>query len=167
MREIRFDSAFMFAYSDRDITYAAKRYEDDVPEAIKKRRLREVIDLQEEHTRKAHADRIGQEEEILIHGPAKRGDRLMGRSRRFQNVLLPLNAGQAGDLVLRTITVARTFPNRRLRERLFRHQAGSPEVPSPGWPREKRSGATFSRWGSRPRPHQKRSRPVGVGALPP
>lgn len=104
LREIRFDSAFMFAYSDREITYASRKLVDDVPEDVKQRRLREVIELQEQFTRQSHADRVGQLETVLINGPSKRNDCLVGRSGRFQNVLLPLNAGEPGELVTCRIT---------------------------------------------------------------
>lgn len=104
LREIRFDSAFMFRYSDRDITYASRKMHDDVPDEIKAKRLQEVIDLQEHFTRASHQARIGCEEEVLITGPARRGNLLSGRSARFQNVLLPLDAGNKGDLVNVRIT---------------------------------------------------------------
>jgi tRNA-2-methylthio-N6-dimethylallyladenosine synthase len=103
MEEVRFDSAFMFAYSDRGITHAARRLRDDVDPPTKQRRLQEIIDRQEEHTRAAHAARVGREEEILVGGPARRDDRLVGRTARFQSVLLPLDAGRPGDLVRRRI----------------------------------------------------------------
>jgi tRNA-2-methylthio-N6-dimethylallyladenosine synthase len=104
MAEIEFDFAFMFAYSDREITYASKKLVDDVAHEVKQRRLREVIELQERHTRAKHAARIGQREEILVVHTTKRGDKLMGRTRRFQKVMLPLGSAQPGELVERTIT---------------------------------------------------------------
>ena len=75
MREIEFDFAFMFAYSDREITYASKKLSDDVPHEVKQRRLREVIELQEQHTRAKHAARVGMDESILVVNTAKRGDK--------------------------------------------------------------------------------------------
>lgn len=104
MREVRFDTAFMFAYSDRGITYASKRLDDDVPAEVKGRRLREVIELQEEHTRAAFAARIGRREEVLVGITARRGDHVIGRTPRFQNVLIPLGRAQPGELV--TVTIA-------------------------------------------------------------
>ena len=106
MRELRFDSAFMFRYSDRGITYAARKLHDDVPDEVKGRRLQEVIDLQEEHTRASHAARVGRDERILLTGPSKRNDRMVGRTERFQNVLLPLDAGVRGELVTRRISAS-------------------------------------------------------------
>jgi tRNA-2-methylthio-N6-dimethylallyladenosine synthase len=103
MAEIGFDFAFMFAYSDREITYASKKLQDDVPHEIKQRRLREVIELQERHTRSRYAARVGREEEILVVHTTKRGDKLMGRTPRFQKVMLPLGSATPGELVRRTI----------------------------------------------------------------
>lgn len=102
--EIGFDFAFMFAYSDREITYASKKLQDDVPHEIKLRRLREVIELQERHTRAKYDARVGLEEEILVVHKTKRGDKLMGRTRKFQKVMLPLGSATSGELIRRTIT---------------------------------------------------------------
>lgn len=104
MDEVRFDFAFMFRYSDRDITYAAKKLSDDVPEEEKIRRLQEVIERQEGHTRAAHDRRVGTVQEILVSGTAKRGDALVGRTRHFQNAILPLDAAKPGELVELTVT---------------------------------------------------------------
>ncbi len=97
MREVRFDSAFMFRYSDRGITYAARKLNDDVPDEVKGRRLQEVIDLQELHTRASHQARVGGRERVLVSGLSRRNDRVLGRTGSFHSVLLPLGAGQPGD----------------------------------------------------------------------
>ena len=99
MAEIEFDFAFMFAYSDREITYASKKLADDVPHEVKQRRLREIIELQEQHTRAKHAARVGAEEEVLVVRTTKRGDKLLGRTPRFQKVLLPLASAAPGQTV--------------------------------------------------------------------
>jgi tRNA-2-methylthio-N6-dimethylallyladenosine synthase len=104
MRAIEFDFAFMFAYSDREITYASKKLVDDVPHALKQARLREVIDLQEQHTRAKHAARVGCDEDVLVAAISKRGDKLVGKTPRFQKVLLPLGSAQIGEIVTRRIT---------------------------------------------------------------
>jgi tRNA-2-methylthio-N6-dimethylallyladenosine synthase len=62
-----------------------------------------VIELQERHTRARHAARVGLEEEILVVHTTKRGDKLMGRTPRFQKVMLPLGSATPGELVRRTI----------------------------------------------------------------
>ena len=104
MREVQFDWAFMFSYSDRGITYASRKLVDDVPEAVKKARLREVIELQEQHTRASHAAQIGKTLDVLVLGPSKRGDKTLGRADTFHKVLLPPGAGEPGTFVRATIT---------------------------------------------------------------
>ncbi len=100
MREIRFDSAFMFAYSERSLTRAAKKMDDDVPEPEKKRRLAEIISLQESISREVSRSKIGARERVLIHAPSKRGaDRMTGRTGGFKNVIVPAEAGGPGDFV--------------------------------------------------------------------
>jgi tRNA-2-methylthio-N6-dimethylallyladenosine synthase len=99
MDEVRFDSAFMFAYSDRGITAAARKLADDVPPEVKQRRLQEVIDLQEIHTRASYAAVVGREVEVLVAGPSRRGDRLVGRTPHFQSVLMPTGTRSPGELV--------------------------------------------------------------------
>jgi tRNA-2-methylthio-N6-dimethylallyladenosine synthase len=96
--EVRFDSAFMFAYSDRGITYASRKLPDDVPGATKQRRLQEVIALQEQHTRASHAALVGTRQRVLVNKTSRRGDRLVGRTPSFHKVLLPLHAGAPGEL---------------------------------------------------------------------
>jgi tRNA-2-methylthio-N6-dimethylallyladenosine synthase len=104
MRAVQFDSAFMFRYSDRGITYAARRLSDDVPDAVKARRLQDVIDLQEQHTRASHAARVGSRQRVLITGPSHRNDRLVGRTQSFHNVLMALGTGAPGHTVEVEIT---------------------------------------------------------------
>ncbi len=99
MREVKFDTAFMFQYSDRGITHAARKLVDDVPPETKARRLREMIALQEEHTRAAHAAQIGRITSVLVGGPTHRGDRLRGRTPQAFTALLPLDAARTGDIV--------------------------------------------------------------------
>jgi tRNA-2-methylthio-N6-dimethylallyladenosine synthase len=104
MQQVRFDSAFMFAYSDRGITYASKKLHDDVPEAIKKARLQQVIALQEQHSQASHAARVGTRQRVLINAVSRRGDRMVGRTPSFHKVLLPRDAGAPGELCEVTIT---------------------------------------------------------------
>jgi tRNA-2-methylthio-N6-dimethylallyladenosine synthase len=104
MREIRFDSAFMFAYSERDLTFAAKKLPDDVPEATKKRRLAEIVALQETISAEVFAAHVGRAERVLVHGPSKRDPaQLMGRTDGFKTVILPAGVGAVGQLVDVTI----------------------------------------------------------------
>jgi tRNA-2-methylthio-N6-dimethylallyladenosine synthase len=107
MREIRFDSAFMFAYSERDLTFAAKKLADDVPAERKRRRLAEIVALQEQISAEVFAAQVGRRERVLVHGPSKRDPaQLMGRTDGFKTVILPAGVGAVGGLVDVTIVRA-------------------------------------------------------------
>jgi tRNA-2-methylthio-N6-dimethylallyladenosine synthase len=81
MREVRYDHAFMFMYSERPDTYAARRYTDDVPAETKKRRLQEIIDLQTEISRENNERDVGRTFAVLVEGPSRRSDaQLAGRN---------------------------------------------------------------------------------------
>ena len=105
MRAVRFDSAFMFYYSERDGTLAARKKPDDVPLVVKKGRLRRLIDQQEEICAEVNQTQIGREHEILVIGPTRRNpDQVMGRSSCFRTTIFdqkPLNEGgyHPGDIV--------------------------------------------------------------------
>jgi tRNA-2-methylthio-N6-dimethylallyladenosine synthase len=100
MREIRFDSAFMFAYSERDLTFAAKKLADDIDDKTKKRRLSEIVALQEAISAEVFAAQIGKRVRVLVTGPSKRdGARLIGRADSFKSVILPAGVGAVGELV--------------------------------------------------------------------
>lgn len=104
MAELRFDSAFMFAYSERDLTFAAKKLPDDVTEPVKKRRLSEIIALQEKISAEVFAAQVGRRERVLVHGPSKRDPaQLIGRTDGFKSVILPAGVGAVGELVDVTI----------------------------------------------------------------
>jgi tRNA-2-methylthio-N6-dimethylallyladenosine synthase len=100
MRDIRFDSAFMFLYSERSGTYAARNVADDITEAVKKRRLKEIIELQEQVSAEVFSAHVGRAESVLIHSLSKRSDdQVVGRTSGFKSVILPRSAGEPGDLV--------------------------------------------------------------------
>jgi tRNA-2-methylthio-N6-dimethylallyladenosine synthase len=100
MRALRFDSAFMFLYSEREGTFAARKLPDDVPLDEKKRRLQEIIALQETISGEAFARRVGKTERVLIHSRSKRrDDQVVGRTDGFKAVILPDSAGAPGDFV--------------------------------------------------------------------
>ncbi|MCX5746485.1 MAG: tRNA (N6-isopentenyl adenosine(37)-C2)-methylthiotransferase MiaB [Proteobacteria bacterium] len=104
MRELRFDSAFMFAYSERDLTLSAKKMVDDVPPAEKQRRLSEIVALQEIISAEVFTAHIGRDERVLVTGPSKRDPaQLVGRTDGFKSVILPTNVGAVGELVDVTI----------------------------------------------------------------
>jgi tRNA-2-methylthio-N6-dimethylallyladenosine synthase len=106
MRELRFDSAFMFAYSERDLTFAAKKLPDDISPEHKRRRLAEIVALQEQISAEVFAAQVGRRERVLVHGPSKRDPaQLMGRTDGFKAVILPAGVGAVGELV--DVTIAR------------------------------------------------------------
>lgn len=81
MREVRYDHAFMFIYSERPTTYAARKYEDDIPLDVKKRRLSEIISLQNGIALEMNQAEIGKEHTVLVEGLSKRSDaQLCGRT---------------------------------------------------------------------------------------
>ena len=99
MRAVRYDNAFMFKYSRRDHTRAAK-WDETVDEAEKSRRLQAVIALQEEIAAEINAGWIGREVEVLVEGPARRPDGwLAGKTPQFKTAVLPAGEAKPGDLV--------------------------------------------------------------------
>ncbi len=81
MREVRYDHAFMFIYSERPTTYAARKYEDDIPLEVKKRRLSEIISLQTGIALEMNRAEIGKEHTVLVEGLSKRSNaQLCGRT---------------------------------------------------------------------------------------
>lgn len=100
MREVGYDSAFMFKYSERKGTYASKNLQDDVPEEVKLRRLQEMIDLQMELSLQSNKNDIGKEFEVLVEGYSKRSrEQLSGRTSQNKVVLFDNQGQKVGDLV--------------------------------------------------------------------
>ncbi len=92
MELCRYDMAYMFSYSERPGTLAARRYEDDVAEDVKKRRLIEIINLQNSHSRESYLADIGKTFEVLIEGDSKRSDKdWVGRNSQNKVVVFPKN----------------------------------------------------------------------------
>lgn len=105
MREVGFDSAFMFKYSERPGTYAAKKMEDNVPEDIKGRRLQEIIDLQLELSQKSNEQDVGKEFEVLVEGFSKRSrEQLFGRTDQNKVVIFDKRNHRIGEFVKVKIT---------------------------------------------------------------
>lgn len=90
MREVGYDSAFMFKYSERPGTYASMHFPDDIDEEVKIRRLNELIAVQNELSLAANQAWIGREAEILIEGVSKRSrEELFGRTEQNKVVIVP------------------------------------------------------------------------------
>ncbi|WP_420400891.1 tRNA (N6-isopentenyl adenosine(37)-C2)-methylthiotransferase MiaB [Flagellimonas sp.] len=100
MEYVKYDFGFMFAYSERPGTLAARKLEDDIPEDTKKRRLREIIDLQQKHGLYRTQQHVGKVEEVLIEGPSKKSDtHWKGRNSQNTVVVFPKENYQVGDFV--------------------------------------------------------------------
>jgi len=100
MREVGYDSAFMFKYSERPGTYAAKYLEDNVPEEVKIRRLEEVIALQLELSLMRNREDIGKTVEVLVEGFSKRSrEQLFGRTSQNKVVIFDKEGYRVGDTV--------------------------------------------------------------------
>ncbi|MCK4570266.1 MAG: tRNA (N6-isopentenyl adenosine(37)-C2)-methylthiotransferase MiaB [Bacteroidales bacterium] len=100
MKEVSYDYAFMFKYSERPDTLAQKKLDDDVPEAVKSERLREIIDLQQQLSHESNKRDIGKTFEVLAEGYSKRSDDfLMGRNSRNKVVVFPKEDFEKGDYV--------------------------------------------------------------------
>ena len=101
MKYVKYDFGFMFTYSERPGTLAGKRMEDDVPHAVKKRRLQEVINLQQEHALYRTQQHLGKTEEFLIEGTSKKNPNEW-KGRNTQNTVAVFAKGtyKLGDFVM-------------------------------------------------------------------
>ena len=97
MREVGYDSAFMFKYSERPGTFASQHFADDIPEEVKIRRLNELIAVQNELSLSANTAWVGREADILIEGVSKRSrEELFGRTEQNKVVIVPRCFTDAG-----------------------------------------------------------------------
>jgi tRNA-2-methylthio-N6-dimethylallyladenosine synthase len=88
MRNSKYDYSYMFAYSERPGTLAAKRYKDDVPEEVKKKRLEEIVSLQNKLSFESNLKDIGKKVEVLIEGDSKKSNlQWMGRNSQYKVVV--------------------------------------------------------------------------------
>lgn len=99
-RKVGFDYAYMFYYSERPGTLAARHYPDDVPPDVKTRRLNEIIALQSELSLKSNQNDIGKTFRVLVEGPSKKNpEELCGRSGSNKMCVFPGKGHKAGDYV--------------------------------------------------------------------
>ncbi|MCL2502548.1 MAG: tRNA (N6-isopentenyl adenosine(37)-C2)-methylthiotransferase MiaB [Bacteroidales bacterium] len=104
MNQVKFDQAFMFQYSERPGTKAAKMYQDNVPEEVKTQRLNEIIALQNQISLESNRRDIGKTFEVLIEGPSKRSPlEYFGRSPQNKVCVFPKENSKVGDYVQVTI----------------------------------------------------------------
>ena len=107
VKECMFDSAFMFKYSERPGTFAAKHLPDNVPEEVKIERLNELIRLQTEISAQQNRKDIGKTFEVLVEGFSKRSrEQLMGRTEQNKAVVFDKQGHHIGDRVMVEITDA-------------------------------------------------------------
>ncbi len=105
MKKVRYDLAYMFAYSERGRTLAQRKYEDNVPEKIKKRRLTEIIEQQMDIQEQLNNQQIGKRHLVLIEGTSKRSDeQLKGRTDTNKMVVFDRYDLQKGEYVEVEIT---------------------------------------------------------------
>ena len=109
MKEIKFDSAFMFKYSEREGTLADKMLTDDVPEGEKARRLKEIIALQEEISGEINQTTVGKTVPVLVEGDSRRdAEQYHGKTDTFKTTVFPKENAQIGDIVNVKINSATT-----------------------------------------------------------
>ena len=109
MKEVAFDYAFMFKYSERPNTIAQKKLDDDVPEEVKSARLQEIIDLQQHLSHESNKRDVGQTFEVLVEGISKKSeDFLMGRNSQNKVVVFPRKDFGKGEYVNVKVTECTT-----------------------------------------------------------
>lgn len=100
MELVKYDFAYMFMYSERPKTLAERKYKDDVTEAVKNKRLQDIITLQKRHSHENNLKAIGKIHRVLIEGISKRSpEHLYGRNTQNTVVVFPKENYQAGDYV--------------------------------------------------------------------
>ena len=100
MEHVKFDFSYMFVYSERPGTLAAKKYPDDIPDAVKKSRLGRIINLQQHHSMERNQNDVGKTFKILIEGPSRKSiDFLQGRNSANKVVVFPKEHYKKGEYV--------------------------------------------------------------------
>jgi tRNA-2-methylthio-N6-dimethylallyladenosine synthase len=100
MDEVKYDFAYMFFYSERPKTLAARKYPDDVDIETKKRRLNEIIQKQKQHSHESNLRQIGKIHEVLVEGPSKKNkEEYCGRTTQNTMVVFPKKESKKGDYV--------------------------------------------------------------------
>ncbi|MDD3160318.1 MAG: tRNA (N6-isopentenyl adenosine(37)-C2)-methylthiotransferase MiaB [Bacteroidales bacterium] len=107
MKEVGYDSAFMFKYSERPGTFASEHLADDVPEEIKIKRLEEIIALQNKISKEQNKKCVGKTYEVLVEGVSKRStDQMFGRTSQNKVVVFDRSGQRVGDFIQVKITSA-------------------------------------------------------------
>ena len=107
MREVGFDAAFMFKYSERPGTMASKHLPDNIADEVKIERLNRMIQLQTELSLQSNLAEVGRTVEVLVEGVAKRSrEQMVGRTPQNKAVVMPRGTLRVGDTVKATVTSA-------------------------------------------------------------
>jgi tRNA-2-methylthio-N6-dimethylallyladenosine synthase len=105
MKEVGFDLSYMFKYSERPGTIAARDFEDDVPENVKTRRLNEIITLQKKISAECYENDKGKDFVVLVEGVSKKSDQeLKGRNSQNKTIIFPRKHAKIGEYVTVRIT---------------------------------------------------------------
>jgi len=109
LREVGFDSAFMFKYSERKQTIAERKFPDNVSDEVKTERMIELVELQRKINFENNQPHLGNTFEVLVEGKAKKPEQLMGRNETNKIVVFPDQGQKVGDFV--TILIDEVTPN--------------------------------------------------------
>jgi len=100
METVRFDYAYTFIYSERPATPAAKKYNDDVPEKVKSKRMQEILALQRKHSMEGNKTDIGKTFEVLVEAHSKRSkEQVFGRNTQNKAIIFKSEKHKPGDYV--------------------------------------------------------------------
>lgn len=101
MEYCKYDLAYLYFYSERPGTLAARRFKDDIPEDVKKRRLQELVDLHREHSLQSMQKEVGKTFKVLVEGTSKKNkEELFGRNDQNKVIVFPAEAYKPGDYVM-------------------------------------------------------------------
>ncbi len=101
MEKVEFDFSYMFFYSERPGTLAEKKYEDDIPLETKKKRLQEIIELQNRHSLRSNEKDVGKTFKVLVEGTSKKSESdLFGRNSQNKVIVFPKGDQKPGDYVM-------------------------------------------------------------------
>jgi len=109
LREVRFDSAFMFKYSERKQTIAERKFPDDVPEEVKTERMIGLVELQRKINFENNQLHLGKTFQVLVEGRAKKPDQLMGRNEANKIVVFADRGQRVGDFI--NVVIEEVTPN--------------------------------------------------------
>lgn len=105
MSHVEYDYAFMFKYSERPNTLAAKKYKDDIDEQVKGERLQQIINLQQDLSYKSNLRDVGKVFEVLVENVSKRSkEELSGRNSQNKVIVFPSKEHKPGDYVMVEVT---------------------------------------------------------------